>query len=727
MTRTYAAGDEPVPGCGYRLTAFLGRGGFGEVWKAIGPGGTEVAVKMIPLGGMEGRKEFRALQLVKRIRHPNLVPTIAFWVRDAEGTTLDDAVVSQLDLRAPAIDEDGFRATASVPPAAASQAVELIIVMGLGDVSLYDRLQECRAGGDSGIPAEELLHYMDGAAAAIDYLNRPVHDLGTGPVAIQHCDIKPHNIMIVGGAAQLCDFGLARAIGSVRMTTALAATLAYAAPECLQTGKPSQASDQYSLAMTYYELRTGQLPYQDSTYGAVMSAVLQGELEFSAVSQAEQSVLRRATSLDPPSRFPSATEMVRCLRAACQGKADVPAPAAASPRAGAGRGQATALLLALAAAAIYGGWRFWPSRPPAPRPPHEPQEDVVAYVPPAEDDQGPAEPPPKPADVPASEPESAPKDRAEPHLTQGTAYLMEGRYDEAVVELQLAAVTNPGDARIFSRLGSVWFRKDEPEQAIAAFSQAIAIEPDAVDYVTRGRAYLQLERYQDAHGDFSTAIQLQPRHATAHFFRADGLLRQERWEEAVADFRRALELGADQEVDFAPADAYLFRGYALMALGRLDQAATDFSQAIAQRDPTEAADDYRIRAECYEAQERTTAAQYDRQIADLLDAVRERPADAASWRAVAMLLATCPLAEIRNGTHAVTLAKRACELSDGKDAACLDALAAAYAESGDFGEAVRQAQQAVRWAPDDSSRSQYQSRLEHYQAGKTYWSNAATP
>lgn len=731
MTRTYAAGEEPVPGCGYRLTTFLGRGGFGEVWKAVGPGGTEVAVKMVPLGGMEGRKEFRALQLVKRIRHPNLVPTIAFWVRDATGTTLDDTVVSQLELRAPASDEDGFRATASVPPAAGSQAVELIIVMGLGDVSLYDRLQQCRASGASGIPAEELLHYMDGAAAAIDYLNRPVHDLGTGPVAIQHCDIKPHNIMIVGEAAQLCDFGLARAIGSVRMTTALAATLAYAAPECLQTGKPSEASDQYSLAMTYYELRTGQLPYQDSTYGAVMSAVLQGDLDFSAASLAEQSVLRRATSLDPASRFPSATEMVRGLRAACQGTAGVVAPAAAPRRSAAGRVLAAVLLLAVAAAMLYGGWRFWPSRPQAPRPSHEQQANGMAYVPPAEGERGPAEPPPKPADVPAvepeSEPKSAPQDLAEPHLTRGTSHLMAGRYDEAVEELQQAAVANPGDVRVFSRLGSAWFRKNQPEQAVAAFSQAIAIEPDAVDYVTRGRAYLQLERYEDAHGDLSTAIQLDPRHATAYFFRADGLLRQERWDEAVADFSRAIELGAEREVDFSLADAYLFRGYAVMALGRLDQAATDFSQAIAQRDPTEAADDYRIRAECYEAQEKATAAQYDRQIAGLLDAVRERPEDAASWRAVAMLLATCPLAEIRNAAHAVTLAKRACELSEGKDAACLDALAAAYAESGDFGEAVRQAQEAVRLAPDDSSRSQYQSRLEHYQAGKTYWANPANP
>jgi len=724
MKRTYAAGEEPVPGSGYRLTEFLGRGGFGEVWKAVGPGGTEVAVKMIPLGGMEGRKEFRALQLVKRIRHPNLVPTIAFWVRDDSGTTLDDAVVSQLDLRAPTIDENGFRATAAVPAAAGSQAVELIIVMGLGDVSLYDRLQQCQAAGEKGIPADELLHYMDGAAAAIDYLNRPVHDLGSGPVAIQHCDIKPHNIMIVGGAAQLCDFGLARAIGSVRMTTALAATLAYAAPECLQTGKPSGASDQYSLAMTYYELRTGQLPYSDATYGAVMSAVMQGDLDFSAASQAEQAVLRRATLLDPAARFPSATEMVRCLRAACKGEPDGLASAPIPRRSVGGRLLTTALLLALAAAAVYGGWRFQANRPPASRPLRERQEEVVMHTPPTEERPVVAEPP-KVDDVPSPKPPSM--DPADSHLTLGTAHLMEGRYDEAIAELQLAAVADPGDVRIFSRLGSAWFRKDQPEQAVDAFSKAIAIEPDAVDYVTRGRAYLDLERYEDAHRDFSTAIQLDPRHATAYFFRADGLLRQERLEEAVADFSQAIELGAHQEIDFSPANAYLFRGYAVMALGRLDQAAADFSQAIARRDPTEAADDYRIRAECHEAQEKTTAAQYDRQIAGLLDAVHERPEDTAPLRDAAILLATCPLPAIRNGDHAVTLARRAVELSGGKDAACLDALAAAYAESGDFGEAVRQEKEAVQLAPDASSRSQYQSRLEHYQAGKTYWSKPSAP
>src|SRR5271166_2498652 len=91
-TLQYGPGDEPIPGSGYRVVSFLGRGGFGEVWKARAPGGAEAALKIIRLGGREGRKEFRALQLVKRIRHPNLVPIIAFWLKDQGGRVLNDAI-----------------------------------------------------------------------------------------------------------------------------------------------------------------------------------------------------------------------------------------------------------------------------------------------------------------------------------------------------------------------------------------------------------------------------------------------------------------------------------------------------------------------------------------------------------------------------------------------------------------------------------------------------------
>ena len=174
MTHQYIAGDEPVPGSGYRLVDFLGRGGFGEVWKATAPGGAEAALKIIRLGGWEGRKEFRALQLVKRIRHPNLVPIIAFWLKGVDGSVLDDSLAMQGDL--PAAETSGTPLSQTMSVSLQSngvQAAELIIAMGLGDQSLMDRLKHCQAEGNAGLPQDELLGYMESSAEAIDFLNRP--------------------------------------------------------------------------------------------------------------------------------------------------------------------------------------------------------------------------------------------------------------------------------------------------------------------------------------------------------------------------------------------------------------------------------------------------------------------------------------------------------------------------------------------------------------------------
>src|SRR5262245_51013577 len=66
------AGMQPVPG--YTLEARLGRGGFGEVWRAQGPGGFKVAMKFIPLEHKTGTIELRSLDLMKEIRHPHLLP-----------------------------------------------------------------------------------------------------------------------------------------------------------------------------------------------------------------------------------------------------------------------------------------------------------------------------------------------------------------------------------------------------------------------------------------------------------------------------------------------------------------------------------------------------------------------------------------------------------------------------------------------------------------------------
>jgi serine/threonine protein kinase len=308
----YRAGDKPVGG--YKLIRKLGEGGFGEVWQASAPGGAEVALKFIDLTGQQGFREFKSLRLVKKITHNNLTPLHGFWLKTEDGTLIDESD-STWSQAAPTFPVDSSsQSDKSLATAVFTQPVELIVAMGLGKQSLYDRLRDCQQEGLAGIPADELLDYMRDAAKGIDYLNKPRHDLGNGLVPIVHSDIKPHNILIVGDGAQVCDFGLAQAVESLRKTCAAPLTLAYAAPESFR-GKPCDKSDQYSLAITYIELRTGCLPFDDSLTGyEVMTAHVQGQLDFSRLTAGEAAVIRRATALLPQDRWETSRQMVEELR-----------------------------------------------------------------------------------------------------------------------------------------------------------------------------------------------------------------------------------------------------------------------------------------------------------------------------------------------------------------------------------------------------------------------------
>src|SRR5437016_11622741 len=97
--RKYAVGDEPVPG--YRLIRFLGAGNFSHVWEARSPGDVRVALKILGMQDKQGLKEFRAVGLVKNIRHPNLSPVYAFWLKDENGNLVDDSNADSVHITGP--------------------------------------------------------------------------------------------------------------------------------------------------------------------------------------------------------------------------------------------------------------------------------------------------------------------------------------------------------------------------------------------------------------------------------------------------------------------------------------------------------------------------------------------------------------------------------------------------------------------------------------------------
>jgi formylglycine-generating enzyme len=258
-------------GGGYRLLRRLGRGYFGEVWHAEAPGGVEVAVKIITrsLQAEETKKELKILEQIRRLRHHFLLGLQAFF---------------QLQDR-------------------------LVIVLELADRSLTARLEECRRAGSSGIPPAELLAYLREAAEALDFLHE--HQL-------QHRDIKPDNLLVLGRHVKVADLGLARLLEKGLLETAShAGTPLYTAPE-VWNGKLSVHSDQYSLAVSYALLRLGRPPFRCEHLAQLMYAHLLGTPDLEGVGEAEERVLLKALAKKAEERHPSCTAFAEALAAALQ-------------------------------------------------------------------------------------------------------------------------------------------------------------------------------------------------------------------------------------------------------------------------------------------------------------------------------------------------------------------------------------------------------------------------
>jgi serine/threonine protein kinase len=316
----YKPGDAPIPGSDYRLLNFIARGGFGEVWKARAPGGKEVALKLIDLTTSHSSLEVKALKSYIKLSHPYLNELQAYWQKDEDGNLLDDdgrpygarSDDAQLDLTA----------TRSYTPAVPA---ELILAITLCDETLFDRLKTCRSQGLVGIPFDELIKYFDDAAQGLTYLHEyRTHDGRPSPIL--HRDIKPQNMMTRGGKLQICDFGLIRTVEDLSRTdSGPAVSPPYASPESFM-GEFSVQSDLYSLAISYFELRAGRLPFLPDdwerfeqhrlTPAALCLLHQQGRLSFQGVSDQEQAVLCIATRVDPTQRYSTVRAFLDDLSAA---------------------------------------------------------------------------------------------------------------------------------------------------------------------------------------------------------------------------------------------------------------------------------------------------------------------------------------------------------------------------------------------------------------------------
>ena len=255
----------------YRIMKRLGAGGMGEVWQATDPElGREVAIKLLHGGDVHpqlAERLRREAQALAKLDHPNVV-------------TVHDV----------GVDEAG----------------ELYIVMQLVVGTTLDRAILTRR------PRE-----------IIDLLAQAGRGLAAAHAAgIVHRDFKPTNVLVdTSGHVRVSDFGLARASDArdeagdsaagdlaTSMTRGeLVGTPAYMAPEQLQGGPVTHATDQFAFCVTLWEALAGARPFAGRDLAALRDAVAKGPPKEAppTIPRRLRGLLTRGLQRAPEARYPS--------------------------------------------------------------------------------------------------------------------------------------------------------------------------------------------------------------------------------------------------------------------------------------------------------------------------------------------------------------------------------------------------------------------------------------
>lgn len=193
----------------------IGRGGFGTVYKGFFADGRQVAVKKLLSEGCEGEKEFQAEMEVLSGHgfgwpHPNLVTLFGWCLNNSE---------------------------------------KILVYEYIEGGSLEDLVTD-----KIGLTRKKRLQIAIDVARALVYLH---HECDP---SIVHRDVKASNVLLdKEGKAKVTDFGLARVVnvGDSHVSTMVAGTVGYVAPEYGQTMKATTKGDVYSYGVLVMELATG--------------------------------------------------------------------------------------------------------------------------------------------------------------------------------------------------------------------------------------------------------------------------------------------------------------------------------------------------------------------------------------------------------------------------------------------------------------------------------------
>ncbi|MGL6072776.1 MAG: tetratricopeptide repeat protein [Fimbriiglobus sp.] len=294
-------------------------------------------------------------------------------------------------------------------------------------------------------------------------------------------------------------------------------------------------------------------------------------------------------------------------------------------------------------------------------------------------------------------------------ITRASLWKAKNDYDNALADYTEAIKFNPDNPQAFTGRGTVWMGKKDYDKAIADFTEAIKLNVRPIPsggvpaivtaggdcnscdgvysaFANRGECWLEKKDYDKAIADCSEAIKLNPKDVTAFIIRADAYFEKKDYKSSFNDLHRVLSIEPKN------AGAHLGRAVMQAKLKNYADAESDFKKAM------------------------------------------ELNADRYVYEEYAMFLASCPDAKYRDGAKALEFAKKSLELAKkeidkaGKDLDQeypWDVLAMAYAETGDFTNAIAEQQKAINQLKnarnkDADKLEEAEARMKLYQAKKPY-------
>jgi len=285
---------------------------------------------------------------------------------------------------------------------------------------------------------------------------------------------------------------------------------------------------------------------------------------------------------------------------------------------------------------------------------------------------------------------------AEQWSSKGYEFEMEAAYDQAISAYSKAIEIAPSCTVGYVKRGRCYVAKKDLDHAISDFTKAITHRERSVNkpfyaryvepFLERGSAYEMKKDYEMALADFSKAIACDPENALSFDMRAALYISRGGYEKAIADCTDAIRLGRDL--------ALMTRGYAYLMTKDHASARTDFEELIRHVPGLPHA--YLSRGLLHRCEKN-----FEMATRDFTHAIELDPQCPEASGTLAHLLATCPEAAFRDGVKAVSLARKAFKLSNWEDVLLLQTLAAAYAESGKYDQAIKWQEKAIDLGFDD--------------------------